>query len=78
MSTARVIQTHEGQMIELSSEFAIDGNSVEIVRQGDSILLTPVRQSWQPLLESLSKFTEDFLAEGRPQQPQQNRESFFH
>lgn len=71
MSTARIIRTHDEQIIELPHEISIDAETVEVIRQGDSILLVPVRQSWQPLIDSLSEFTEDFLSDGRPVQLKQ-------
>jgi hypothetical protein len=37
------------------------------------LLLRPMRKSWSTLTESLKKFTDDFMKEGRMQPPRQKR-----
>ena len=50
---------------------------VEIRRQSDALMLRPLKRSWAALFESLDKFTEDFMAEGRRQPaPQKRRRAF--
>ncbi len=42
-----------------------------------SQLLRPKRKSWTPLLESLGKFSDDFMEGGREQpEPQERDEAF--
>jgi antitoxin VapB len=83
MSTARIHRTSTGQVIEIPADLELPGETVEVHRQGDSLLITPAgawpkpkATSWQPLLDGLEMFSDDFMAEGR-QQPtsQQERDS---
>jgi len=50
---------------------------VEVRRDGDSLVLAPVPESWRPLIESLEMFFTDFMEQGRQQLAPQGREAFF-
>jgi antitoxin VapB len=76
MKTVKVSNAGGGQIVEIPSEFRIEGDAVEVHREGDSLVLTPIPRSWQSLIDSLDMFTEDFMEEGRRQLPPQIREPF--
>jgi antitoxin VapB len=73
MKTAKVFKSGNSQAVRIPKEFHLEGEEVEIRRRGDSLVLRPKKQSWAALIESLKKFTNDFMAEGRRQPPAQDR-----
>jgi antitoxin VapB len=73
MKTAKVFKSGNSQAVRIPKEFRIDDEEVEIRRKGRAILLEPRKRSWTSLFESLDKFTDDFMADGRKQPPLQKR-----
>jgi antitoxin VapB len=73
VKTAKVFKSGNSQAVRIPKEFHLEGGEVEIRRQGKSLILRPKKQSWAPLIGSLKKFTDDFMAEGRRQPPLQDR-----
>ena len=72
MSTAHIRRTSAGQIVEIPAELELPGEVVEIHREGNSLLITPSASwpkpkasTWQPLLDSLAMFPNDFMAEGQ-------------
>jgi antitoxin VapB len=63
--------------VRIPKEFHVEGEEVEIRRHGDALLLLPRKRSWAALIESLDKFTEDFMADGCRQPPLQKRRRAF-
>jgi antitoxin VapB len=76
MDTAKIFQNGQSQAIRLPKEYRFRGTKVYIKRIGNAVVLLPEYDSWQPLLESLTMFSDDFLSE-RNQPPTQAREEFF-
>jgi antitoxin VapB len=77
MKTAKVFKSGNSQAVRIPKEFHLEGQEVEIRRKGDSLMLRPRKRSWAALFESLDKFTEDFMVEGRRQPPPQKRRRAF-
>jgi antitoxin VapB len=73
MKIAKVFKSGNSQAVRIPKEFHLQGEEVEIQRQGDALLLLPRKRSWAALIESLDKFTEDFMADGRRQPQLQKR-----
>ncbi|SEH04972.1 type II toxin-antitoxin system antitoxin VapB [Candidatus Venteria ishoeyi] len=74
MKTAKLFMNGRSQAVRLPKEFRLEGNEVEICRQGNSIVLVPIVNQWQQMFEKLDKLSvaEDFMAD-REQPPQQKR-----
>jgi antitoxin VapB len=67
MKTAKLFKNGESQAVRLPKEFRFDGDEVLIKRAGNAIVLLPKKKSWDSLVDSLSQFTGDFMAErGQP------------
>ncbi len=77
MKTAKVFRSGNSQAVRIPREFQLDSGEVEIRRKGESLILRPKKQSWAALVNSLTKFTDDFMAEGRRQPPVQHRRRAF-
>ena len=77
MKTARVFRSGNSQAVRIPKEFQLEGDEVEIRRKGDLLILRPKSHSWETLVDSLTKFTDDFLADGRRQPALQKRDRAF-
>jgi antitoxin VapB len=77
MKTAKVFKSGNSQAVRIPKEFKLEGDEVEIRRRGDSLVLRPKSQTWGPLIESLTKFTDDFLSDGRREPLLQKRDRAF-
>jgi len=76
MDTARIFRNGQSQAIRLPKEYRFRGDRVYLKRMGNAVVLLPEYDSWQTLIESLSMFSDDFMAE-RDQPPIQVREHLF-
>ena len=63
MATASLFTNGKSQAVRIPKDLEFDGiNEVEITRDGDSIVLTPKRQSWTSF-SSVEKADSDFMLE---------------
>ena len=76
MDTAKIFQNGQSQAIRLPKEYRFRGTKVYIKRMGNAVVLIPEYDSFQPLVDSLDMFSEDFLAD-RNQPPVQERQDLF-
>jgi len=74
MKTAKLFKNGESQAVRLPKEFRFAGNEVLIKRSGNAVILLPKSKAWDTLLDSLSRFSSDYMSE-RTQPPQKERES---
>lgn len=74
MQTAKIFQNGRSQAIRLPKAFRLSGTEVRISREGDRIILEPLKQSWDDWLLAIEQFSDDFMAEGRDQPVVQERE----
>jgi antitoxin VapB len=77
MKTAKVFKSGNSQAVRIPKEFHLDDDEVEIRRRGKTLVLEPRKRSWNVLFESLDKFSDDFMAEGRRQPAVQKRRRTF-
>ena len=77
VKTAKVFKSGNSQAVRIPKEFRLKSGEVEIRKQGQSLILRPRKQSWAALIESLTKFTDDFMEQGRRQPPAQDRRRAF-
>ena len=73
MKTAKIFKSGNSQAVRIPKEFHLEGEEVEIRKQGSALVLRPTKKSWAALIESLKTFTGDFMEQGRNQPPAQNR-----
>ena len=77
MKTAKIFRSGNSQAVRIPKEFQMEGEEVEIQKRGATLLLRPKKKSWTPLIESLQKFTDDFMKHGRKQPRAQKRDRAF-
>jgi antitoxin VapB len=73
MKTAKVFKSGNSQAVRIPKEFHLEGHEVEIRKRGGSLILRPRKESWAALIESLKKFSDDFMDQGRRQPPAGDR-----
>lgn len=73
MKTAKIFRSGNSQAVRIPKEFQMQGEEVEIERKGEVLLLKPKKRSWDAFNESLGKFTDDFMKDGRNQAQVQKR-----
>lgn len=73
----KLFMSGNSQAVRIPREFQLEGPEVEIQRRGNALVIRQKKQTWQPLLDSLTLFTEDFMEEGRQQPAVQVRRRSF-
>jgi len=75
MTIAKVFKSGNSQAIRLPKEFRLKVTEVELIRQGDDILIRqPTRPTMLEAFEALASMPDDFFKEGRVDPPPQQRE----
>jgi antitoxin VapB len=75
MAIAKVFKSGNSQAIRLPKEFRLKVTQVELVRQGEDILIRqPKSVSLMDAFKALASMPDDFFAEGRVDTPPQERE----
>ena len=74
---AKVFQSGNSQAVRLPKDFRFAVDEVEVLREGDSVILRPrpdASNRWTSLRAAIERgFSADFMAEGREQPEEQNR-----
>jgi len=75
MKTGKIFQNGQSQAVRLPKEFRVKDDELFIKKIGSALVLIPKSGSWDSLVNSLNKFSDDFMT-GRNQPGVQTRESF--
>lgn len=75
MKTAKLFQNGQSQAVRLPKEFRFEDDHVFVKKSGNVVILIPARGSWNSLIDSLDKFSADFMSK-RNQPAVQSRELF--
>ena len=79
MKKAKLFTNGRSQAVRLPKEFRFKGDSVNIKKVGNTVVLSPDEEEEMGLGDRLfaaaKKFSPDFMAEGRNQPEQQTRQS---
>ncbi len=76
MLIAKIFQSGNSQAVRLPKEFRFDTSEVEIFREGDKVILRPRRTNLAEAFEILAQMPEDFMQDGRSDDPPQEREAY--
>jgi antitoxin VapB len=76
MPTTRIFRNGNSQAVRIPAELAYENIDVEveIERVGDELRIRPVRRPLTGVLRKFAKFGPDFMAEGRGDHEQAERE----
>lgn len=77
MHTTKVFKNGNSQAVRIPADLAYERTDMEleIVRDGDEIRIRPVRRSLSGVLSKFAQFSPDFMAEGRGEQEQEERDT---
>jgi antitoxin VapB len=75
MTKARIFKSGNSQAVRLPKEFRFKVKEVEISRRGDEIILREPKHSLADAFDALTSMPEDFFADGRKDDPPQEREN---
>ncbi|NJD57675.1 MAG: antitoxin [Nitrospirae bacterium] len=75
MKTAKLFRNGQSQAVRLPREFRFENDHVFVKKSGNVVVLIPAKNSWDTLIQSLAKFSDDFMTE-RKQPKAQKREDF--
>ncbi len=75
MKIAKLFTNGRSQAGRLPEEFRFSCNSVYVKKVGLSLILLPTENPWEILINSLQKFTSDFM-DNREQPDEQNHIEF--
>jgi antitoxin VapB len=75
MKTAKLFQNGQSQAVRLPKEFRFEDDHVFVKKSGNAVVLIPAKNSWATLIQSLDKFSDDFMS-ARKQPKLQKREDF--
>jgi antitoxin VapB len=76
MNTAKIFKNGRSQAIRLPKEYRLNGKEAYINKLGEAIIILPVKEKWQSLLESLEHFSDDIF-DSREQPELEDREETF-
>lgn len=75
MHTTRVFKNGNSQAVRIPADLAYERTDIELVieRDGDEIRIRPARQSLSGVLSKFVRFSPEFMAEGRGDHEQDER-----
>ena len=76
--TAKLFRNGNSQAVRLPQEFRFKGDEVLIRKEGDAVILEPIRTDVKNWLADILRdpMSKDFMAEGREQPPAPERDTF--
>ncbi|MGE5893762.1 MAG: type II toxin-antitoxin system antitoxin VapB [bacterium] len=75
MKSAKLFRNGQSQAVRLPKEFRFKDDHVFVKKSGNVVVLIPAKNSWDTLIQSLDKFSDDFMT-ARKQPKPQKREDF--
>jgi len=78
MHTTRAFRNGNSQAVRIPADLAYErtDTDLEIEREGDEIRIRPARRSLSGVLLKFARFSPDFMADGRGNQEQAERDPF--
>jgi antitoxin VapB len=77
MLATKIFRNGNSQAVRIPAELAYDRTDVEMLieRIGDELRIRPARPSLAGLMERFARFSPEFMAEGRGEQSQHERDA---
>ena len=76
LHTMRPFMSGRSQAVRIPREYRLDDTELVVNRIGDSIVITPRASLKQAFFEGIAMLPDDFLADGRPDEAENERVSF--
>jgi len=77
MTSTRLFKNGNSQAVRIPAELAFPSNDMELVieRVGDELRIRPAQRRMVNVMQALASFSPDFMASGRSDQEQAEREA---
>jgi antitoxin VapB len=77
MTSTRLFKNGNSQAVRIPAELAFPSNDIELVieRVGDELRIRPAQRRMVNVMQALASFSPDFMASGRGDQEQAEREA---
>lgn len=77
MHSTKIFRNGNSQAVRIPAELAYDRTDVEMLieRIGDELRIRPAKPSLAGLMERFARFSPEFMAEGRGEQDQHERDA---
>ena len=75
MMTAKIFENGESQAVRLPQKCRFQTSEVAINKICDIVMLIPKTNKWEPFLQAVDMFSDDFLVTGREKDFVKERES---
>lgn len=69
-----VFMNGQSEAVRIPKEFRLGTKKVYIKKSGNCIMLIPIDDPWRSLINSIGKFSDDFMKDGREQPLPQERD----
>ena len=73
MHTTRPFMSGRSQAVRIPKEYRFEDTELIINRVGQSLVITPMNAIQETFYSGLKMFTDDFLADGRPEEAPNER-----
>jgi antitoxin VapB len=70
MKTARLFNNGRSQAVRLPKEYRFKGTDVYVKKFDNIVMLFPMSDPWVPMIDSLDKFSNDFMVERNQPRPE--------
>ena len=74
MTIAKVFENGRSQAVRIPKEYRFNTHEVAVNKIGDIVLLMPTTNKWSSFLKAIDMFSDDFMATGRDDNLEQERE----
>lgn len=71
LQTAKIISTGDSQAVYLPEGFYFATSEVYITQQGENLIISPKKTTWDAFFDTASAFDDDFLADREDALPQE-------
>lgn len=68
---AKVFMNGRSQAVRLPKEFRFDCDEVYITKQGDKVVISPTKPTWDDFFSQTSAFDDSYLNEREQDEPQE-------
>lgn len=73
MSMTKPFMSGHSQAVRIPKEYKLPDEELFVNRIGNTVTLTPKSMLWNSFEHGLQMFTDDFMAEGRPEEIESGR-----
>ena len=71
IQTAKIVSNGNSQAVYLPEEFYFETAEVYISKQGENLIISPKKNTWDTFFDTASAFDDDFLADREDTLPQE-------